>query len=216
VSLSNTSDTVIAPVTIGARFDGVIDNVRHLTARRNVTWVDEDGTTYINDDVPNFTYGLLNLQELNTLRAQDLHIAPGDMNQDRILNAADIDLVLHNQGNPNYDLDGDGQTNRADSDYQVQTIFGTRYGDANLDRRVDALDFNALAANYESAGGWAQGDFNGDGIVNALDFNLLASVFGFSATSAEPLEIVVPEPAALLMLIFGLQYPRLRSHSCRH
>jgi len=77
--------------------------------------------------------------------------------------------VLHNQGNSNYDLDGDGQTNRADSDYEVQTIFGTRYGDANLDRRINALDFNEVATNYGSAGGWANGDFNGDGVVNSLD-----------------------------------------------
>src|SRR5439155_12096378 len=116
------------------------------------------------------TYGLLNLQELNTLRAQDLHIAPGDMNQDRSLTAADIDLVLRNQGNANYDVDGDGQTNAADSDYQVQTIFGTQYGDANLDRRINALDFNTLAAHYGQAGGWSGGDFNGDGAINALDF----------------------------------------------
>ncbi len=201
VSLSNTSDTVTAPVMIGAGFDGLIDNVRLFTARRNVTWVDEDGTTYINDDVPNFTYGLLNLQELNTLRAQDLHIAAGDMNQDHVLNTADIDLVLHNQGNANFDLDGDGQTNRADSDYEVQTIFGTRYGDANLDRRVNALDFNALATNYGSAGGWAQGDFNGDGVVNSLDFNLLAGNFGFSAVSAGSLlGTVVPEPAGAVLV----------------
>ena len=63
----------------------------------------------------------------------------------------------------------------------------TYYGDANLDKRVNALDFNALAANYGAAGGyWYQGDFNFDGTVNSLDFNSLATNFGFALSSPAP------------------------------
>src|SRR5439155_2757166 len=53
-SLSNTSEAVTAPVMIGAGFDGLIDNVRLFTARRNVTWTDEEGSVYSNTEVPNF------------------------------------------------------------------------------------------------------------------------------------------------------------------
>jgi hypothetical protein len=195
VNLNNTSDTVTAPVTIGAGFDGLLDNIRIFASRQNVTWTDEDGSVYTNTSVNNFTYGLLNLQELNTLRAQDLHIAIGDMNQDRALTAADIDLVLRNQGNPNYDIDGDGQTTKADSDYEVQQVFGTQYGDANLDHRINALDFNALATHFGTSGGWASGDFTGDGLINSADFVILSQNFGFDASSSAPaLTTLVPEP----------------------
>jgi hypothetical protein len=52
-------------------------------------------------------------------------------------------------------------------------------GDANLDGRVDTLDFNALAANFGGTGrNWWQADFNFDGTVDTLDFNFLAAGFG--------------------------------------
>src|SRR2546421_438856 len=51
-------------------------------------------------------------------------------------------------------------------------------GDANHDRVVNALDFNALATNFGQSGrSYAQGDFNYDGTVNTMDFTALASQF---------------------------------------
>ena len=51
--------------------------------------------------------------------------------------------------------------------------------DANHDRRVNALDFNALASNYgQPIVDFTRGDFNYDGIVNSLDFNALGARFG--------------------------------------
>jgi hypothetical protein len=53
--------------------------------------------------------------------------------------------------------------------------------DANHDKVVDTLDFNALAANFGGSGKtFSQGDFNYDGIVDTLDFNALAGNFGKS------------------------------------
>jgi uncharacterized delta-60 repeat protein len=52
-------------------------------------------------------------------------------------------------------------------------------GDANHDRKVDTLDFNALAANFGKTGTtYSQADFNYDGKVDTLDFNTLAAQFG--------------------------------------
>ena len=52
------------------------------------------------------------------------------------------------------------------------------YGDANLDRTVDTIDFNLLAANFgQSDVVWGAGNFNYDGGVDTVDFNLLASNF---------------------------------------
>jgi hypothetical protein len=52
-------------------------------------------------------------------------------------------------------------------------------GDANHDRTVDTLDFNALAANFGGTNKtFSQADFNYDGVVDTLDFNTLAANFG--------------------------------------
>src|SRR5205814_1104311 len=50
------------------------------------------------------------------------------------------------------DLNADGAVNQGDVDTLVHTIFGTEYGDANLDQSVNALDFNALASNFGHTG----------------------------------------------------------------
>jgi hypothetical protein len=64
----------------------------------------------------------------------------------------------------------------------------TYYGDASLDRKVDTLDFNSLAANFGGTNkGWTQADFNYDGKVDTLDFNNLAANFGKSLPAAPPL-----------------------------
>src|SRR5262249_9015523 len=77
----------------------------------------------------------------------------------------------------------------------------TLTGDANLDGRVNALDFNALASNFGGSGSlWVDGDFNYDGKVNALDFNAVATNFGQTLGTA-PLASVVPEPASVLALL---------------
>jgi hypothetical protein len=60
----------------------------------------------------------------------------------------------------------------------------TRNGDANLDRKVNALDFNALASNFGGTSRrWTQGDFNFDTVVSALDFSALAVNFNSSLPS---------------------------------
>jgi hypothetical protein len=58
-------------------------------------------------------------------------------------------------------------------------------GDANHDRTVDTLDFNALAANFGGTNKtFSQADFNYDGVVDTLDFNTLAAQFGKSLVAA--------------------------------
>jgi fibronectin-binding autotransporter adhesin len=81
-------------------------------------------------------------------------------------------------------------------------------GDANLDGKVNALDFNALASNFGQNDGsnvWTTGDFNYDGVVGTSDFMLLSDDFnGALPTSASVpapvLGSLVPEPASLGLL----------------
>ncbi len=88
----------------------------------------------------------------------------------------------------------------------------TLAGDANLDGKVNASDFDALASNYGKSGAnlWTKGDFNYDGLVNVVDFNLLASNYNAAlsapALSAPaPLGTLVPEPGTIgLVSLLGL------------
>jgi hypothetical protein len=90
----------------------------------------------------------------------------------------------------------------------------TFVGDANLDGKVNALDFNALSNGYGSGLYWSQGDFNDDGTVNSSDFAAMAANYGqVMPTSGDllPAGVVVPEPmiGGGLLLLLGL-LPRHR------
>jgi hypothetical protein len=97
-------------------------------------------------------------------------------------------------------------------------------GDANLDGKVNALDFNALAANYGQNDGsqiWVNGDFDYSGNVNTGDFTLLAQNFNASlspgALPSSPLGslgTVVPEPATLTFLAAGIGLFDRRRRAC--
>ena len=110
-----------------------------------------------------------------------------------VINAADIDYVYQQfKSNANIsgdadwnnvneaaffdlsaDMTGDLKVNQADVDYVVLTALQTSYGDANLDRKVDLLDLNIWASNFNLAGGWAQGDISGNATVDAADYDLI-------------------------------------------
>ena len=82
----------------------------------------------------------------------------------------------------------------------------TIFGDANLDRVVDTLDFNNLAANFGKTNQvWSHGDFNYDGTVDTLDFNFLAANFGRTASVDLPAVTgsLVPEPATIAFAVLG-------------
>jgi GH35 family endo-1,4-beta-xylanase len=89
----------------------------------------------------------------------------------------------------------------------------TLAGDANLDGAVNALDFNALAANYAGAAGiWRLGDFNYDASINSLDFDSLAINFNQSlAVPSGALGMLIPEPATMLIASLWLIAQRRRS-----
>jgi len=80
----------------------------------------------------------------------------------------------------------------------------TYFGDANLDGTVNALDFNAVAANFGTGGkSWVNGDFNYDGTVDTSDFTWLSTNFGLSIGAAPALGTLVPEPATIGMIAFA-------------
>lgn len=88
-------------------------------------------------------------------------------------------------------------------------------GDANLDRKVNTLDFNLLAGNFNLASGnrWYRGDFNYNGTVTSTDFNILVANYGSIMPAAGdlpegalPLSLgsVVPEPGVMSAAVMSL------------
>lgn len=81
ISSSNSSDTVAAPIIMGERFDGLLDNMRLFTARKDVTWINDDGTSYTRSG-NNQDFALLSLADLQTMRAFDLGINQWNVDAD--------------------------------------------------------------------------------------------------------------------------------------
>ena len=126
----------------------------------------------------------------------EIELAPhpaGNLNYDSNLNATDIDLLFANLGSSDttYDLDGDGDADRADIDHLVAGILATRYGDADLDRDVDISDFNVLAVNFDPLGqntfaSWSQGNFDGDSDVDISDLFKVVTNFAPLGVDSTP------------------------------
>jgi len=95
--------------------------------------------------------------------------------------------------------------NQVTVDADTVLVMYTLAGDATMDRKVDTVDFNMLAGNFGTGSKWVQGDSNYDGAVDSLDFGLLVGNFGASLPASAPtLGSVVPEPASLGVIAFGL------------
>jgi subtilisin-like proprotein convertase family protein len=98
---------------------------------------------------------------------------------------------VHDEAGVGLDGDADGISG---GDYVLDFFFLA--GDANHDRVVDTLDFNALAANFgRSNAQYPDGDFTYDGVVDTLDFNVLAAQFGKHLDPPPPGDPSPPPPS---------------------
>jgi hypothetical protein len=134
--------------------------------------------------------------------------AVGDFDRNGVVDQVDIGLFkskLTVKAGPalatadlRYDLNGNLICSFKDVK-TLQQFYGFYDGDANIDKTVDTVDFNLLAANFGATGTaiWTQGDFDGNESVDTVDFNILASNFGLVAP-APAMGTLVPEPAGLI------------------
>lgn len=158
-----------------------------------------------------------------------------NVNGDAITSPADIDLLYTKFGAGGdiwlYDLDVNGAVGKSDLDTMVTDMLFTRFGDTNLDRRVDFSDLLRLAQGYGQAGTWLSGDFNGDQFVNFNDLLAIAQNYGFvgliseGSNDADPHSsfaadfallrshgFFVPEPASVTGVLLGGTLMRRRRH----
>jgi C1A family cysteine protease len=111
---------------------------------------------------------------------------------------------IANPGGSFYSFDGvtwtDLQTFDGTASFAVNAyMLPAGSGDANLDGKVNFVDFQVLLDHWQMAGqGWAAGDFNGDGLVNFADFQMLLDYWNPGGYGSE-----VPEPATLSLLALG-------------
>lgn len=137
--------------------------------------------------------------------------ALGDFDGDGVLLGNDIDLLSNAVGGSDelFDLDDNGSVDQEDRRIWVEDIFGTHFGDADLNSEVEFADFVLLSNNYASAGGWEDGNFDGIANVGFADFVLLSANFGKSAVATA----VVPEPKPSILAMMCLAL--LASTRCR-
>ena len=84
-------------------------------------------------------------------KAQDAILRRGNINGQFGTDSYDITALYQKIGQTYTwyaDLNSDGAVDQGDVDTIVHTIFGTEYGDANLDQSVNALDFNAVGEQF--------------------------------------------------------------------
>ena len=134
----------------------------------------------------------------------------GDLNHDGTVNAVDIDLLrlAINPGStdPIYDVNGGG-LDGTDFNYEVETIIGSGFGDADLNQQMNFTDFVSMSNNFGSSGtGWAQGNFNLDNITNFADFVLLANNYGTDLSSGVLVQETVPEPTSVVLLSLAVGF----------
>lgn len=160
------------------------------------------------------------------------NLGVGDINQDGVNDSTDIDAMFDAiddaaafqtaagltdaQMSALVNVDGSGGITSADQTELVEVIFGTFFGDANLDGTVNGQDLAILAANFgDTSGAWQLGDFSGDDTVNGQDLAILAANFGSgggvpltqadleAAGLGEYASIAIPEPGSLALLGLG-------------
>jgi hypothetical protein len=138
-------------------------------------------------------------------------LSPGDFNGDGVLDAADIDDLTGQSAsglNPAaYDMNNDALVNDADVRVWIRDEFNSWVGDANLDGQFNSSDLvavlasGAYEANVDSV--WTSGDFNGDGRTNTADLVAALADGGYEAGPRAAIA-AVPEPSALVLCTLAM------------
>ena len=141
-----------------------------------------------------------------TLNAYDqLLVKRGDVNQDGLTNSVDVSALYatFSQSDWQSDLNADGAVSLADVATLVTEVVRTGYGDFNLDRRVDGVDFLTWQRHTGLAGArFDQGDADLNGVIDGADLAILRNAFGAITPFGSAIgSIAVPEPKAFALAL---------------
>ena len=147
-------------------------------------------------------FGTTTLDETSEGVYQKLSVLAGDFNNDGVLDVKDINLlsteIQLRTDNRWFDLDGNSSVDFDDAVVWVEGIFGTTFGDVNLNGRFDSPDLVDvfLVDEYEDGipknSTWEEGDWNADG-----DFTTKDLVLAFERGNYRFDSQAVPEPIGL-------------------
>jgi hypothetical protein len=144
----------------------------------------------------------------------------GDFNNNKTLDAGDLDLLSQGQKDNDlaFDLNGDGATNLDDRKYWINDLKKSWMGDSNLDSEFNSGDLVVVftAGLYETTrmAGWAEGDWNGDMQFDSSDLVVAFEAGGFEL--GPPAAVVaVPEPTSILSVIIALSGMVVMNRSSR-
>ncbi len=193
-------------------------------------WADIAGATYAED----YTLDYLTTGDLTGYTMLTVEWNPlGDFDGDHAVNGADIDALadflrgglaydsLYDVTGPGDDGLADGNVTMADLDYLIHflvqtsavdddgaTIFGTEYGDFNLDGRVELGDLTRLGTFYGVGDKWAEGNANRylDMEIELGDLTMLGTYYGASNGGVD----AIPEPMTIGLLGLGACLPLFR------
>ena len=201
--LSDTGELV--QLTLPGRPLGIDDYVVEQVAYDDqVPWPvpndSERSLQRVNDQVYGAFADAWLLQEPSPGRVEFSGERLGDFSGDGQLDVRDVDLLWAQLraavDDPAFDLTGDQRVNEQDRDRMIESILGTSYGDADLNRRFDSSDFVLVfrAGEYEDAiagnSTWETGDWNADGDFTTADLVLAfqSGMYVANAKSMTPRE----------------------------
>ena len=126
-------------------------------------------------------------------------LAPGSI--DLVINGLTPDDIFFTDFSGSYGLFASANDVGLTGQDNVDALEVVLTGDANLDGKVDFLDFSALSGSYTLTGtNWFTGDFNGDGKTDFLDFSALSANYTAMTGAIQ----IVPEPISMVILAIGL------------
>jgi hypothetical protein len=128
----------------------------------------------------------------------------GDFNANGRRDAADIDAFCggYRAGDAAFDLTGNAVVDENDLAFLIQQLFGSTFGDANLDRSFNSGDLVQVlqAGEYEDTtpgnSTWAEGDWDCDGDFGTSDI-VLAFQYGQYVADGAPASVAAEAPPAV-------------------
>lgn len=127
-----------------------------------------------------------------------------DLKNNQLITTNDATTVRNQLQANNLVTTSNGVLGYKDNGNATTTVQFAVAGDANLDGKVNTIDFNDLAGNFGTGQFWTQGDFNYNGTIDSTDFDILVANYGKSLPAGSPgLGSVVPEPASAALLAIG-------------